>query len=221
MSHRKLHHPSHLVHTSHTGQQEAKEPAFDLPAASLADQKNPVPDQDPDTPKSTAPDSAQNPNDSAQSAGAESIEAAEQAISSLGNDHPHPAPNETPETHIAFSLAWMTEDAHYNLKALHKMKGNDAAILESLFEFLETMSRNPWSYTKRRDKYDGGWEEMPLVQMNPAIMDGVPDSIAQTIEQVMVFRFNKSKDRLVALKQGSVLYLLGFDLHFNLYDHGS
>lgn len=151
----------------------------------------------------------------------ESIEDAQKAISALGEDHPHPAPNETPETHMAFSLAWMTEDARYNLRALHKMKGNDATVLESLFEFLETMSKNPWSYTKKRDKYSGGWEEMPIEQMNSAILDGVDLAVAKDIQAVMVFRFNKSKDRLVALKEGDVLYLLGFDLHFNLYDHGS
>ncbi len=136
-------------------------------------------------------------------------------------NNPQPAFNETPETHMAFSFVWLTNNERYGFKALQKMKGNDAQILESLFEFLETISKNPWSFTKHRNRYNGGFEELPVAEMEPAILDGVPPEIRDTITSVMVFRFNKSKDRLIALKEGSVLNILGFDLHFNLYDHGS
>lgn len=129
--------------------------------------------------------------------------------------------HETPETHMAFSLAWMTSNARYDFKALQKMKGNDAVPLESLFEFLENLSKQPWSWTKHRNRFNGGYEELPISEMNPVILDNVPDAIRSGLETLMVFRFNKSKDRLVAIKRGSILYLLGFDLNFTLYNHGS
>ncbi|MEY8308309.1 hypothetical protein AAK899_02160 [Erysipelotrichaceae bacterium 51-3] len=136
-------------------------------------------------------------------------------------NHPLPAANETPETHMAFSFAWMTSDEKYGFKGLHKMKGNDAAILESLFEFLETISKNPWSFTKHRNRYNGGYEELPVAEMEPTILNGMDPEKRAEVTSVMVFRFNDSKDRLIALKEQNVLYILGFDLHFNLYDHGS
>ncbi len=101
------------------------------------------------------------------------------------------------------------------------MKGNDAAILESLFEFLESISKNPWSFTKHRNRYNGGYEELPAAEMAPTIFNGMDPEKRAEVTNVMVFRFNNSKDRLITLKEENVLYILGFDLHFNLYDHGS
>lgn len=131
-----------------------------------------------------------------------------------GQDH-------STQTHMAFSLAWMTSSPRYGFKAFEKMKGNDAAPLESLFEFLENMSKNPWSWTKHRNHYNGGYEEIPAHEMDPVILDGVPEDIQKATPSLMVFRFNHSKDRLIAIKQNATLYLLGFDLNFTLYNHGS
>lgn len=57
--------------------------------------------------------------------------------------------------------------------------------------------------------------------MEPTILNGMDPEKRAEVTSVMVFRFNDSKDRLIALKEQNVLNILGFDLHFNLYDHGS
>ncbi len=125
---------------------------------------------------------------------------------------------------LLLSLAWMTSNNHYSFKAAKKEKGNESGLLLALFDLLEVLSKTSWEDLSRLTKYDtdkGGFEEMPLQAMKPGILDEVPSEIAKTIQSLLVFRFNKGEDRLIAYKMENVLYLLGFDLHFKLYDHGN
>lgn len=125
---------------------------------------------------------------------------------------------------LLISLAWMTSNNHYSLKAAKKEKGNESALLLALFDLLEVLSKTPWEDLTKLTKYDtdkGGFEELPVQAMKPGILDEMPSGIAKQVESVLVFRFNKGEDRLIAYKMDNTLYLLGFDLHFKLYDHGN
>ncbi len=125
---------------------------------------------------------------------------------------------------LLLSLAWMTSNNHYSLKAAKKEKGNESTLLLALFDLLEVLSKTPWEDLTHLTKYDtdkGGFEELPVQAMKPGILDKVPSEVAKQVESVLVFRFNKGEDRLIAYKVDNILYLLGFDLHFKLYDHGN
>ncbi|MDE5758667.1 MAG: hypothetical protein K2H85_08660 [Allobaculum sp.] len=125
---------------------------------------------------------------------------------------------------LLLSLAWMTSNNHYSLKAAKKEKGNESALLLALFDLLEVLSKTPWEDLTKLTKYDtdkGGFEELPVQAMKLGILDEMPSDIAKQVESVLVFRFNKGQDRLIAYKMDNTLYLLGFDLHFKLYDHGN
>ena len=125
---------------------------------------------------------------------------------------------------LLLSLAWMTSNNHYSLKAAKKEKGNESALLLALFDLLEVLSKTLWEDLTKLTKYDtdkGGFEELPVQAMKPGILDEMPSDIAKQVESVLVFRFNKGQDRLIAYKMDNTLYLLGFDLHFKLYDHGN
>lgn len=124
---------------------------------------------------------------------------------------------------LLLSLAWMTSNNHYSLKAAKKEKGNESTLLLALFDLLEVLSKTPWEDLTKLTKYDtdkGGFEELPVQAMKPGILDEMPSDIATQVKSVLVFRFNKGEDRLIAYKVDNTLYLLGFDLHFKLYDHG-
>lgn len=121
------------------------------------------------------------------------------------------------------SFAWMTSNNHYSLKAAKKIKGDESLLL-AFFNLLEVLSKTPWTELAQLTKYDtdkGGFEELPIQALKPGILDEMPEKIAQNVSTVLVFRFNKGQDRLIAYKEDNVLYILGFDLHFKLYDHGS
>lgn len=125
---------------------------------------------------------------------------------------------------LLLSLAWMTSNNHYSLKAAKKEKGNESTLLLALFDLLEVLSKTPWEDLTKLTKYDtdkGGFEELPVQAMKPGILDEMPSDIATQVKSVLVFRFNKGEDRLIAYKVDNTLYLLGFDLHFKLYDHGN
>ena len=45
-------------------------------------------------------------------------------------NHPLPAANEMPETHMAFSFAWLTSDKKYSFKGLHKVNDPTQTALQ-------------------------------------------------------------------------------------------
>lgn len=125
---------------------------------------------------------------------------------------------------LLLSFAWMTSNNHYSLKAAKKEKGNESTLLLAFFDLLEVLSKSSWEDLTHLTKYDsdkGGFEELPVQAMKQGILDEMPSDLAKRVESVLVFRFNKGEDRLIAYKLDNTLYLLGFDLHFKLYDHGN
>lgn len=122
---------------------------------------------------------------------------------------------------LVFSFSWMTHNARYDLKALKKMKGSASKPLENLLDFLVHLSSLSWNDLADRSKFKGGYEVLPLAEMKNSIIDGVPAEQTAGLLGLIVFRFNKEADRLIALRTGNTLHVLGFDLDHSLYNHGS
>lgn len=125
---------------------------------------------------------------------------------------------------MSFSFAWMTKNKRYSLAKAEKLKGNAASILEALFEELTLLSQTSLDALKNLNKYDGGFETLPLDAMKGSIIDSVPADRQKEIHGLLVFRFDKEKYRLICAslpEQPNLLYVLGFDLDYTLYNHGS
>lgn len=125
---------------------------------------------------------------------------------------------------LTFSFAWMTHNKRYSLQEAKKFKGNAAPILESLFELLVTLSQENWNDLDHLSKYQGGYEQLPVSELKDSILDAVPEETVRSTIALDVFRFGKEKARLIALStpdKPDLLYIVGFDLDFSLYHHGS
>ncbi len=122
---------------------------------------------------------------------------------------------------VSLSLNWMTHDSHYDFKNFKRKKNNQTTLLESLLDLFETLTSTDWKALGEKNHKDGGYELLPITQMNPAIIDGIPDSASLNVDAVLVFRFNKAQDRLIGIRLDSIFYVLGFDFDFTLYHHGA
>lgn len=125
------------------------------------------------------------------------------------------------DSKVSLSLGWMTHDAHYDFRNFRHKKNNLTGLLESLLTLFEDLSSTDWKTISRRDHRKDGYEILPLSQMNQAIIDGIPEDFDMQVDAVLVFRFNKGEDRLIAIRLNFILYVLGFDFDFSLYHHGS
>ena len=113
---------------------------------------------------------------------------------------------------VSFSFTFMTTNNRFNFKAC------DEKIKALLIDRLEEISKHEFAYWMGKDKKHG-------LEMLPAeIIRFSPNNLQLTSDdKVIVFRFGREQYRIICFKLGNcpILHIIGFDLKFNAYKHGS
>lgn len=86
------------------------------------------------------------------------------------------------------------------------------------------MSTEGWSGFEKRNKYQGGRKLLDYSQINFNAHDPKNELELSNDTKIMSIRFGGDKYRLIGCKSrqcSSVIYILGIDIDFSAYDHGS
>lgn len=116
---------------------------------------------------------------------------------------------------VAFSFRYLTSDKKYNFEKLDKGKKREWCA--ALFDRMTVISSDSWISWKNKGK-ETGYETIPADR----IAFAPQGRIVSPDEKVVIFRFNNS-GRIIGVKESNnpVLYIIGFDIDFSAYDHGS
>lgn len=122
-----------------------------------------------------------------------------------------------------FSFRAMTKNANYNLKKLSSGPDREITLL-GLYKKLEELSSKSWRYWIQQPK-TSGFETLPYDELffkpNEEVLKITKDT------NLFIFRFDtylgNGKGRIIGYKESpcSVLHIIGYDIDFSAYDHGS
>ena len=114
----------------------------------------------------------------------------------------------------AISYRYMTTNKQYSLKD----KCEPIALAHALHKRLLEITQKSWLFWSQQDK-NYGFEtlEFSRIKIKPSGYELTGD------EKIFIFRFNSSNCRILGFRKDScpTLYILGFDLKFSAYNHGS
>lgn len=114
---------------------------------------------------------------------------------------------------VSFSFQHLTTNSKYNLKSC------DVKVKSALIDKLEELSKHNIQYWFEKGK-KVGFETIPAknIRFEPGNMNSLSKE-----EKVIVARFGKGEYRVIFVKIGScpILHIIGLDLKFNAYNHGS
>lgn len=121
-----------------------------------------------------------------------------------------------------FSFRGLTRNSRYNLENLSS--GHDREItLLGLHAKLKELSSETWVYWQQQPKKTG----LETLQYSDLNFDAGPKVNLTNDTTVYVFRFDTYKGnndgRIIGFKESpcSVFYIIGFDLNYTAYNHGS
>lgn len=117
---------------------------------------------------------------------------------------------------MAFSFEYLTNNKHYNFGKLDK--SNFLEWNTELLVKIVELTHNSWQHWFSLSKKNGA-ETIPFkqVQFTPNGYDISDD------EKVIVFRFKSGNGRILGIKDGNcpIYYVIGMDVDYSAYNHGS
>lgn len=129
------------------------------------------------------------------------------------------------EDDILIEFGHITKQPKYSFEDLKKANQVDKTTVLKLMELIVIVSRSTWTELSHRNKINlGGYEGLSISEFNSKVWEQYPEELTNDVK-LYSFRFgNEDKYRMIAYKSPycrRVLHILGFDLDFSLYDHGS
>lgn len=122
---------------------------------------------------------------------------------------------------LCFGFFYITQNNKYSFSSVPVGEKNNAyqALVEKLIE-LSGMSINE---AQLRGKKLGA-ERIPYAQLSDSFQSICDNSnIVSKDSKVVVFRFCKQQYRIICkddINHPNLMHIIGFDFHFNAYDHG-
>lgn len=127
---------------------------------------------------------------------------------------------------ISFAFCSLTKnkDKKYGLTRMKEVHKTDKSVHDKFMRLLTEISAIGWLEISNRGKKQlGGAETIEVSQLKHNITDNLRHEV-QKDTRVHVFRFgNGDAYRMIAYRpkyNSNILYILGFDFDYTLYDHG-
>lgn len=118
----------------------------------------------------------------------------------------------------SISMRYLTKDFSYRAERFEKQPVERLQMLDGLYQLMNQIGNMTWTAWIMRSRKQGGPEKISKEQIRSTI-------IPQYAEQQSFFlsvRFgNADKYRLLGFREDDVFYVIGFDLDFSAYEHGS
>lgn len=129
------------------------------------------------------------------------------------------------ERKISFSFTYLTRNGNYTLEHYCKNKNNKGKTAISLYEKLAFLSNHTWEDVEAKPN-TFKYERIEYNKLNFSANEKVEEK--NSIEfsrdtKVCVFRFNNQNGRIIGVKREGcpTLHVIGLDLDFSAYNHGS
>lgn len=127
------------------------------------------------------------------------------------------------ERKISFSFTYLTRNGNYTLE--HYCKNNKGKTAISLYEKLAFLSNHTWEDVEAKPN-TFKYERIEYNKLNFSANEKAEEK--NSIEfsrdtKVCVFRFNNQNGRIIGVKREGcpTLHVIGLDLDFSAYNHGS
>lgn len=129
------------------------------------------------------------------------------------------------ERKISFSFTYLTKKKDYTLEFYRKSKSIKGITAIELYEKLSNLSNHTWKELEAKPstfQYERiGYSQLRFNANENAEGDNSIEFSGDT--KVCVFRFNNQDGRIIGIKREGcpTLHVIGLDLNFSAYDHGS
>lgn len=127
------------------------------------------------------------------------------------------------EQYPHFSFRYMTTNNRYSISSIEKLDtSQQSAVLNGLVRRMEEITKNNWVFWGNQRKGQHGYETIPQQQLRFSGTYPLTEDA-----KLIVFRFDthlgKGCGRIIGFKKSpcSAYYVIGFDLGYNAYNHGS
>lgn len=133
------------------------------------------------------------------------------------NDNPKLGKNKSKQEYVTFCFKHLTTNNTYRFKSISNYREKCKAF-EELFKKIDEIQNTPWIDFGMRSR-NSGYEMLRSnsVYFNPKNEEQIKS------EKYISIRFAQNKYRIIAIKSKNkpVLHIIGFDLNYNAYNHGS
>ena len=126
------------------------------------------------------------------------------------------------EKKVSISFEYIINNKEYNIRGI-KDKNEKLNTLNSFYEKIQEITSNTLKHHFSCNHQNIGCEKIPYKSFNDNVQESF-DKIPVISKDMsfIVFRFNNQDGRMVFCQNSldkSLLYLIGFDLNFNMYKH--
>lgn len=118
----------------------------------------------------------------------------------------------------SFSMKYLTKDASYRAERFEKQPAERLQMLDGLYRLMDQLGNLTWTSWIMRSKKQGGPEKITKEQIKSSI---IPKDAEQQSFFLSVYFGNSDKYRMIGFRDEDVFYIIGFDLDFSAYHHGS
>lgn len=118
----------------------------------------------------------------------------------------------------SFSMKYLTKDFAYRAERFEKQPADRLQMLDGLYRLMDQLGNMTWTAWIMRNKRQGGPEKISKDQIKSTI---IPKDAEQQSFFLSVYFGNADKYRLLGFREDDVFYIIGFDLDFSAYNHGS
>jgi hypothetical protein len=122
-----------------------------------------------------------------------------------------------------FSFRYMTTNKRYSLSSIEKLNASEQhAVLSGLVQRISEITKESWVSLRSQRREQNGYETIPKRQFNFDCAYPLTDDV-----KLIVFRFDThlgtKSGRIIGFKDSpcSAYYVIGLDLDFSAYNHGS